>query len=107
MEGRYGANGSQAVFQWIQENNLNFDSSIYTRIQDTIVGGRKDFEVGQRRMLDIRQGYEAQLNFAWRGLWLRIAGYPKLDLSQYVPVITQRTSTTFERGMEDSPLKLR
>ena len=31
FEGRYGENGSQATFQWIQENNIPVDPSVYTK----------------------------------------------------------------------------
>lgn len=107
MTGRYGENGSKATFQWIQENNLSFDSKLYSNIQDLIAGGRKDFERGQTRMIDIRKGYEAQLNYFWRGLWLRIAGYPKINLDEYKPIVTDRVEETFKTGKESAPLKLR
>lgn len=107
MTGRYGADGSKATFQWIQENNLSFDSKLYVNIQDLIAGGRKDFENGQRRMLDIRKGYDAQQGYFWRGLWLRIAGYPKINLDEFKPIVTDRVEETFKAGKEQAPLKLR
>jgi hypothetical protein len=107
MTGRYGDGGSKATFQWIQENNLSFDSKLYTNIQDLIAGGRKDFENGQRRMIDIRKGYEAQRDSFWRGMWLGIAGYPKINFDDYKPVITDRVEETFKKNKEDSPIKLR
>lgn len=107
MTGRYGDNGSGAMMQWIQENNLSFDSKIYTNIQDLIAGGRKDFERGQSRMIDIRKGYDAQLSYFWRGLWLRIAGFPKINLDEYKPVVTDRVEEVFKTGKEKEPLKLR
>jgi hypothetical protein len=107
MTGRYGPDGSKATMQWIQENNLKFDSSMYNKLQDMIAAGRKDFEKGQTRMIDIRRGYETQLGYFWRGTFLRMAGFPKLDLKEYEPVITQRTEDTFKNNKEDAPLKLR
>lgn len=107
MTGRYGDNGSQAMFQWIKEHDINFDSKLYANLQDIIAGGRKDFENGQRKMLDIRKGYEAQLGYFWRGLWLRIAGFPKIDFKDYQPIVTDRVEEVFEKGKESSPLKLR
>jgi hypothetical protein len=107
MQGRYGADGSKAMFQWIQEQNLQLDSSVYTRIQDTILAGRKDFELAQTRMIDIRRGYDQQLGFFWRGLWLDIAGFPRVNLADFKPVVTNRVLETFETRIETSPLKLR
>jgi type II secretory pathway pseudopilin PulG len=107
MQGRYGADGSKAVFQWIKENNLTFDASVYKDITAIIAGGRKDFEVGQTRMIDIRRQYEAQLGYFWRGMWLRVAGFPKVDLKDFQPVTTDTVEASFKAGKESGPLKLR
>lgn len=107
LQSRYGEGGSKAVFQFIQEHGVNFDSSMYTKIQQLVESGRKNFEVNQTKMIDIRRGYEAQLNYFWRGMWLHLAGYPKIDLNQYQPVITNRVESTFETNRESAPLKLR
>lgn len=107
MTGRYGDDGSKAVFQWIQEKMPNFDYNIYSEIQRIIASGRKDFELGQTKLLDMQSQYEAQLGYFWRGLWLNIAGFPKKDLSEFTIVTTERTENVFETGIEKAPLKLR
>jgi hypothetical protein len=107
MSGRYGAEGSKANFQWIKEHALNFDSKLYVNIQEKIQAGRKDFERGQTRMLDVRSSYESSLGSFWRGMWLGIAGYPKINLADYKPVVTDRVEETFKAGKESAPLKLR
>lgn len=107
MTGRYGKDGSKAVFQWIQERMPNYDSTLYSKITDLIKAGRKDFEVGQTKFLDLMAQYEMQQNFAWRGMWLRIAGWPKKDMSKFKIVTTARTEDAFETGTEKAPLKLR
>ena len=107
MQGRYGPDGSKATFQWLQEHQINFDSSIYKKLMSLIMGGRKDFELGQTKMIDIKRGYEAQLGYFWRGMWLRNAGYPKIDLNEYKPVITNGVADTFKNNREAAPLKLR
>ncbi len=107
MQGRYGSEGSKATFQWLQERALNFDSKLYSNVQDLIAGGRKDFERGQTRMIDIRKGYDAQLGYFWRGMFLRFAGYPKVNMSDFNPITTDRVEETYKNGKESSPLKLR
>ncbi len=107
LQSRYGDGGSKAVFQFIKEHNVDFDSSLYTKIQQLVEYGRKNFEVNQTKMIDIRRGYETQLNYFWRGMWLRIAGFPKLNLEEYQPVVTDRVENTFKNNKENGPLKLR
>lgn len=107
VQGRYGAEGSKATFQWLKEHEVKFDSTLYTKITEIIQGGRKDFEVGQTRMIDIRRGYETQQGLFWRGMWLRLAGFPKVNMADYKPITTDRVETTFTAGKEAAPLKLR
>jgi hypothetical protein len=107
LQNRYGNNGANAMMLWIKEHDINFDSSLYTKLQQMIESGRNDFKNNQTKMIDIRRGYETQLNFFWRGTWLRIAGYPKLNLADYQPVITDRTEDAFANNKESSPLTLR
>lgn len=107
VEGRYGPDGSKAIVQWIKESNIEFDSSMYGKIQQLIESGRKDFEVGQTRMIDIRRQYDTQLGLFWRGFWLRMAGFPKVDLKEFQPIITDNVDTVYKNGKESAPLKLR
>lgn len=107
LNARYGAEGSKAVFQWIQEQNPTLDPKVYVKIQEIIDAGRSNFERGQTRLLDERRSYEANLNSFWMGTWLRVVGYPKTDLSRYNPVVTEQTRTIFENHTESSPIKLR
>lgn len=107
VQGRYGKDGSSATMQWIKERNLPFDSTMYTKIQQSIESGRNEFNEGQKTLVDIKQRYEAIRNSAWTGMWMRIAGYPKKDLSKFAIVTTDRTEAAFSTGREAAPLKLR
>ncbi len=107
VQGRYGAGGSQATFQWLKEHEIKFDSSLYNKLTEIIQGGRKDFEISQERMIDIRRGYEAQQGYFWRGMWLRVAGFPKISMADFKPITTDAVETTFKKGVEAGPLKLR
>ena len=107
IEGRYGENGSQATFQWLQEQNPNLDASIYAKVQQVIESSRRDFENAQRRQIDIRRQYEASLGSFWRGAWLSVAGFPKEDLSKFDIVSTVDADRAFSTKQEEGPIKLR
>lgn len=107
IQGRYGANGSTATFQFIKEQNPNLDPGLYKQIQQVIEAGRNDFQAGQTRLIDIRRQYETALGTFWTGMWMRIAGYPKVKLSDFDIVSTNRADKVFEDKKETGPIKLR
>lgn len=107
FQGRYGENGSQATFQWIQENNLQFDSSMYSNLQVTITSGRNEFKLSQDRKLEICTDYQKITNRPVSGFFLGVMGYPKVDLSTKCRIVLDtNTLNTFETGVGES-LKLR
>lgn len=107
IQGRYGEDGSKASMQWIKEHNPTIDASMYKQIQQVIEAGRNNFEDGQRRQIDVLRQYETQLGTFWGGMWLKFAGYPKVNLGDYAIVSTDRADTAFKNHKEDGPLKLR
>ena len=104
FQGRYGDNGSQATFQWIKENNLQFDASMYKQLQQIIEAGRNEFRLSQSKLIDLKGQYEAKQNMFWSGFWLRITGFPKVPLSTYTIVIESGTTEKFKTGV-DSEIK--
>lgn len=107
IEGRYGPGGSKAVFQMITEQNPNVDAALYRQLQQIIEGGRNEFQNNQTRLIDQKRAYETELGYVWKGLWMRLAGYPKINLAEFKIVTTDRTETSFQTGREASPLQLR
>ncbi len=107
FQGRYGQDGSKAVMQWIQEQNLQFDSKLYLNLQAVIESGRDEFKLSQDRKLEICTQYEQELGYFWRGMWMGVAGYPKKDLDVICKVILDaQTNDTFEKG-EATVIKIR
>lgn len=96
MKGRYGADGSKAMFQFIKEHNPQLDSAVYTRLQAAIEAGRNSFAAEQQQLLDIKREYEVVLknNRALFVGWL--FSYPTLDLDKYDIVTSDETQKTFE-----------
>lgn len=100
MSGRYGSDGSKAAMQWIKEQNPALDSSIYGKVQDIINGGRKEFQTSQTRKLEVCRDYDARLKFVVGGFFLRLAGYPTIDLKDTCKVVSDASSRqAFETGL--------
>lgn len=107
FQGRYGKDGSKALMQWIQEQNLQFDSKLYLNLQAVMESGRDEFKLSQDRKLEICTQYEQELGYFWKGTWMGIAGYPKKDLDTICKVILDaQTNETFQKG-EASVIKVR
>lgn len=106
LPARYGENGSQAAFQWLQEQNPQLDQSTYLKLQTMIEAGRNKFENAQTRFIDTKRVYETNLGYLWRGMWLSVSGYPKINLDDYQIISSDHARTAFENKV-DSGLLLR
>jgi|SRR3989344_3461173 len=107
MSGRYGKEGSKAVFQWIQENYPGqVSDTLYVQIQQIVEAGRNKFENAQTKFIDTKRVYETDLGSFWKGFWLSAAGYPKIKLAEYKIISSEHAQEAFETGV-DKGLKLR
>lgn len=107
LSARYGEDGSQAVFQFITENYPGtLDNTLYQNIQSQIVAGRAQFQQNQTALLDKKRVYEIILNRPISGFWMKLAGYPKTDLSTIRAVSSARADAAFETG-QDNGIQLR
>jgi hypothetical protein len=99
MSGRYGKSGSQAAFQWIQEQNPQIDSSTFKKLQDVIEAGYANFETKQRTKIDVIRTYKNKIGVFPGNIFAMVFGYPKIDLAKYDQVIsTEETKNTWETG---------
>ena len=102
LSARYGEDGSQAVFQFITENYPGtLDNTLYQNIQSQIVAGRAQFQQNQTVLLDKKRVYEIILNRPISGFWMKLAGYPKTDLSKIIAVSSARADAAFETGQDN------
>lgn len=107
MQGRYGEDGSKAVMQWIQEQNLQVDSAVYLNIQAEISAGRNSFAQSQQRMNEVCANYRNMLGYFVTGNVLRIMGFPRIDLATVCrPVTDTHTADAFQTGVQQ-PVNLR
>ena len=107
IEGRYGKDGSKATMQWFKERNLTLDVNMYTKIQQVVEAFRNEFQNNQTRMIDVKRSYMTGQGSLWQGFWLRIAGFPKINMADYEAISTDRADEVFKAGKETGPLKLR
>jgi len=103
VTGRYGADGSKAVFQSITEQNPVQDPQLYRKVQQVVESTQKEFQVSQTQMLDIKRSYETALGSPWQGFWLGVAGYPKIDLNKYVIISSEGASEAFRTKKQAAP----
>lgn len=106
FEGRYGEDGSKAVFQMIQEQNLNLDPTMYRQIQQVMESGRNEFSTSQKKLIDVTRNYEASLNYVFSGFFLKMAGYPKINLEDYKILTVKDVDEKFKTG-KDSVIELK
>lgn len=103
VTGRYGPNGSQAVFQMITEQNPVQDPKLYQKVQQVVEGTQKEFQNWQTGFLDKRGQYETALGSPWQGMWLGFAGYPKVDPAKYKIISSAGASEAFRTGQQAAP----
>jgi hypothetical protein len=107
IQGRYGPDGSKAVFQMLREQNPNLDASMYTKIQQVVESGRNEFQTAQTRLLDVKRSYETALGSFPQGVLMHALGYPKVPLDTYNIVTTDGVENAFKTGKESGPIQLR
>jgi len=109
MKARQGESGSKAAFQWFKEHEINIDSAMYTKIQQMIEAGRDKYANAQTKFIDEKRAYETVLEydlFMTKGWWVKLTGYPRIDLAEYVIISSEHAKTTFKTKV-DTGLKLR
>lgn len=104
MTARYGDGGAKAMFQFIGEQNPNLDSAVYTQLQRTIEAGRNSFMADQQQLLDKKRQYEVLLkgtSSLFYNMWF---GFPRMDLSKYDIVTSEKTEKVFESKKDNETI---
>lgn len=103
IEGRYGDEGSKALFQMITEQNPQLDASLYKQIQTTVEAGRGDFENNQKTLIDKKRVYKTYLGKVPTVWFASLMGFPKKDLAKMDIVTSDRTEKAFDTK-KDEPI---
>lgn len=101
ISGRYGSEGSKAVFQMLREQNPQLDPAMFLKIQQVIESFRNEFQNNQTALVDLKRTYKTQLGYVWSGFWLARAGYPKQDLKKWGIVTTDKARQTFDTKRDE------
>lgn len=81
MQGRYGADGSKAIFQMIKEDNPKVDSSLYTKIQESIEKFHASFQASQTQIIALKQSYQTFIFATTEGrIYNMIGSYPHIHV---------------------------
>jgi len=103
IQGRYGPNGSQQVFLMVKEANGGADPQLYRKVQQVVESTQKEFQNSQTQMLDILRTYQTALGSFWQGMWLKFAGYPKINFADYAIVSSDAAADAFKTKRQKAP----
>lgn len=111
-QGRYGADGSKAVFQFLKEQNPNIPNSLYENIQKEVTGGRLDFQSKITRVNDNKVVAYNMLDDTVGGFILKdILGMPRKNIGyeggkdDYPVIMSEQSVDTFKKGV-DKPVDM-
>ena len=102
--GRYGADGSKAMMQWIKESNPQIDASIFKKIMIAAEAGYSKFSAAQRRKIDIAREYRNLVETKQQvpligSIWT--SGFPRKPWGELERVIvSEDTAKTFDTGIK-------
>lgn len=106
-QGRYGNDGSKAVFQFLKEQNPNIPDSLYTNIQKEVTGGRRDFEAKITRVNDNKGVAYNMLDDTVGGFILKdILGMPRKNIGydggpdDYKVIMSEQSVETYKTGVD-------
>ena len=107
LQGRYGEGGSKAVFQMLKEQNPNIDATLYKQLQSSIEANRSEFQANQKMLTDKKRAYETSLQSFPNNIIAGLVGFPRIDLSKYDIVTSEKTDKVFESKNDNQEIKLR
>lgn len=99
LQGRYGENGSQAMWQWIKEQNPQLDASMYKTVQNTIEAQREQFFMEQKKLISYDMNHK-NLRETFPGSWF-VGDRPDVEFNIITSAITKQAAETGEENDVD------
>ena len=100
---RYGEGGSKAIILFLQEQGIQVDSALYSKLMTIIETKRGTFDRSQEALVARLQEYDL-----WRKSprvkmvnWLWFMHFPKIDLNKYQVVTSDETQKAFDTKKAD------
>lgn len=100
--GRYGADGSKAMMQWIKEQNPTIDSTVFKKIMIAAEAGYGKFASAQRRKIDQAREYKNLIETKQQipllgSIWT--SGFPRKPWEEFEKIIvSESTAETWSTG---------
>lgn len=97
MKGRYGADGSKAMFQFIKEQNPDLNQETFLKIQRAVEDFHNEFQANQTQLISVKQAYDNYLTATTSGRFYNLIGhYPHIDMAKYDIVTSDKTQKDFD-----------
>jgi hypothetical protein len=77
MKAQQGEDGSQAMMQWFQQENIPYDNELARRMLDMISSGRAEYRLHQEKLNQNCSVYKTELKLTWSGFWYNLADKPE------------------------------
>lgn len=104
ISGRYGEDGSKALFQMLTEQNPTLPPTLFAAIQDQLIVDRNEFAARQRLLIDKCRVVETRLEMPVQGLVLSFFNFPRVSLDTHcAPVLAADTQQVFQDKV-DTPM---
>jgi hypothetical protein len=89
----------------LKEHNIDFNASLYTKVQDEMAIGRNKFEDEQKKLIDRKRVYDDSLGTFPQGMILKSLGFPTAKIANIKIVKSNYATDAFSTGVENG-LKL-
>jgi len=96
ISGRY--DDSELLFKMVTEDNPEISTEVYTKLQNQIVAGRKEFDNNQKKIADMVREYNSIL--IKHPIMTFITGKKKMDANKFV-ITSERTSEAFNTRKDE------
>lgn len=98
MEARYPEEAGGTLMRWIQEQNPQFDSSLYAKVQTVVESQRTSFANRQKELRDVKREHD---NLIRQFPGVVFASFLSREELEAVVVTSTRTEEVFSTGADD------